>query len=86
MTADSLETTVVVGEDESVWRHHYTGTESGEVDNRLHDGVVATVESVVRQVETVGLHLLIHCLGKVVESPHSLVSLGAASRQSQQSC
>ena len=71
--AYGLEATVVVGEHESVGRHHHAGAESGEVDDIVLYGVGVGIERALRQQESVPAHCLIDLRWQVVERPHALV-------------
>ena len=75
---DSLEATVVVGEDESVGRHYDARAVTREVDNGVLDGVLALVELVVRRSEAIALHLLVNRLRQVVERPHAFVGMSGS--------
>ena len=75
MRTDGLETTVVVGQHQSVGRYDNARAVAREVDNRLHDGVFALVQLLVGSRESVSLHLLVHCVWQVVERPHAFVGM-----------
>ena len=75
MRTDGLKTTVVVGQHESVGRYDNARAVAREVDNRLHDGVLALVQLLVWSRESVRLHLLVHCVWQVVERPHAFVGM-----------
>ena len=81
MAADAVETTRVVGEYESVGRHHYTRAVASEVDNGILHCVVALVELVLRELESILLHLFKDSRRQVVECPHSLVGVSSEKRK-----
>ena len=73
--SDSLETAMVVGKDQSVWRNDYARAIAREINYGILQGVLAIVELVVSHTEAFALHHLVHCVWQVVNCPHTLVSV-----------
>ena len=84
MRADSLETTVVIGEHQSIGRYNDTRTIAREIDYCMHDGIVGLIKFFIRQTITIALHLLIDSIGQVVKRPHALIGMGG--NQSSYEC
>ena len=75
VASDSLETAMVVGKYQTVWRNDYARAIAREVYHSILQGVLAVVELVVSHTEAFALHHLIHSVRQVVNRPHSLVSV-----------
>ena len=74
--ANGVETTVVVGEHQSVGRHDNTRAEAAKVDNGILHRIVALVELLHWQLEPILLHLLVDGSRQVVQSPHAFIGMG----------
>jgi len=75
MRADALKSAVMVGEYQSFGTHHDTRAIAREVHHGVLHGLIAIIERVVGQLETLALHLGIDRRGQVVERPHTLVGM-----------
>ena len=72
---------MVVGHNESAWRHNDSGAVAGEVDHGCRQVFFARSGSVGRerrhgQVVAIRLHALVDGVGQGEESPHTLVGGG----------
>ena len=71
---------MVVGEHQSVGRHHNARAIAGEIHNGILQGVVAIIQFVISELEAFSLHGLIHLWRQVVDSPHALVGVDSSRR------
>ena len=83
---DGLEAAVVVGKHKPVRTHDHTRAVAAEVHDAVLNGIIALIQSAIRQLVVLLLHRLIDGIRQVIQCPHTLVGLGREGEQGNQGC